>query len=552
MSGPELHLKNSGSYTRRMPISAGLEPYSGAWTTNEVAHLLKRTLFGATRADIEHFLGLGRAQAVNELLSIDPAPLAPPLKDYDNKDIAAGDPDLGIAIGQTWVDIFTQDGNANGRRTDSLRAWWIGNMIDQDRTIREKMTLFWQNHFVTSAGDVGNARFSYLYNTMLRRQALGNLKTLTRAVTLSPAMLNYLNGRYNTAGAPDENFARELQELFTLGKENQPNYTEEDVKTVARVLTGWRVKDADNSVYFDPRGHDDKNKSFSSFYSGTTITGGSDAASGDRELDALMNMIFAKDIEVSRFIVTKLYRWFVYYQIDDATKTNMIEPLAKLLRDGGWEIKPVLSALLNSAHFFDGANQGCVIKSPMDYMIGFCRETHLKFPPASDTATRYQFYKVIAWFGYLLQQFPCDPPDVSGWKAYYQAPNFHEIWITSDSYPKRVQFADLLGVYGYTINNFELKVDHLSFAAGMPNPSDPNQLLNDVLTVLYRVPLSATTRERIKHDILLSGQANDYYWTNAWNAYIANPSDPMAVSTVRDRIKGLMQYLMNLAEYQLS
>ena len=544
MSGPNTYL--------RMPVTTGLEPYSGPWTANEVAHLLKRTLFGATRADIEHFLSMSPAQAVNALLSIDPTPLAPPLKDYDNKDIAADDPDLNITIGQTWVDTYTQDGTANGRRTDSLRAWWIGNMIDQDRTVREKMTLFWQNHFVTSAGDVNNARFSYLYNSLLRAHAVGNFKALTRAITLSPAMLNYLNGRYNSAGAPDENFARELQELFTLGKENQPNYAEADVKTAARVLTGWRVNDADNSVHFDPRAHDDKNKTFSSFYSGTTITGSGDAAAGDRELDALLDMIFAKNVEVSRFIVTKLYRWFVYYQIDDPTRVNVIEPLAKMLRDGGWEVKPVLSALFNSAHFFDVANQGCCIKSPMDFMIGFCRETGIKFPPVSDTATRYQFMKLIAWFGYLLQQFPCDPPDVSGWKAYYQAPNFHEIWITSDTYPKRNQFADLLLIFGHTINGFELKVNPLSFAAGMSNPSDPNQLLNDVLTVLYRVPLSAATRERIKHDILLSGQANDYYWTNAWNAYIANPADNMAAMAVNDRIRGLMQYLMNLAEYQLS
>lgn len=552
MSGPNTSLLQSGSHYRRAPITAGLEPYTGAWTSNEVAHLLKRTLFGATRSDIDHFLSRTPAQAVNELLSVDPTPLAPPLKDYDNKEIATGDPDLGIAIGQTWVNTFTQDGTANGRRTDSLRAWWIGNMINQDRTIREKMTLFWQNHFVTSAGDVGNARFSYLYNTMLRANAVGNLKTLTRAVTLCPAMLNYLNGRYNSAGVPDENFARELQELFTLGKENSPNYTEADVKTAARVLTGWRVRDEDNSVYFDARAHDDKNKTFSSFYNGTTITGSSDANAGDRELDALLDMIFAKNVEVSRFIVTKIYRWFVYYEIDDATRINVIEPLAKMLRDGGWEIRPVLSTLFNSAHFFDAGNQGCYIKSPMDFMIGFCRETGLQFPSPSDTATRYQFFKVLGYFGYVLQQYPCDPPDVSGWKAYYQAPNYHEIWITSDTYLKRNQFVDLLTVVGYTVDSFELKVDPLAFARSMPNPSDPNQLLNDILAVIYRVPLLAATRERIKHDILLTGQANDYYWTNAWNAYIANPSDAMASMTVSDRIRNLLRYLMDLAEYQLS
>jgi uncharacterized protein (DUF1800 family) len=536
----------------RRQLSTGLAPYSGPWTADEVAHLLKRTLFGFKVADLEYFKGLTVSQAVDELLTPTATAPAPPLKDYDNSNITANDADLQIPIGQTWVDKGTLDGTAESRRRDSLRAWWMGQIISQDRSVQEKMTLFWHNHFVTASNDAGTARAAYSYNTLLREQCLGNLKQLTRAITLNTAMLTFLNGRYNTSGAPDENFARELQELFTLGKENQPNYTEADVKTVARVLTGWRVKDDDNTVFFEPRFHDTKDKVFSSFYGNRVITGRSGADAGDLELDELIDMIFSKDRELSRFLVTKIYRWFVYYEIDDNTRANVIEPLAQLLRDSNWEVKPVLSALLKSEHFFDMLNRGCQIKSPVDFIAGFCRELELTFPPEADTVNLYGLWRLLVSFGYLLQQTLCDPPDVSGWKAYYQAPNFYEIWINSDTYPKRNQFTDLLVVMGYTQGGFNLKVDPIAIARRMSNPSDPNALLDDVLRLMYRVPLSDTAKAQIKKDILLSGQASDYYWTNAWNAHIAAPNDAMATSLVQNRLRDLLKYLMNQAEYHLA
>jgi uncharacterized protein (DUF1800 family) len=533
-------------------LSSGLTPYAGPWTANEVTHLLKRTMFGARIADVGYFLGMPATQAVDELLS-PAAPMPdPPLKDYDNKDIPATDPDILVPVGQTWVNTATFDGTADGKRRVSLRAWWMGNIIAQDRSIREKMTLFWHNHFVTAADDSGSARFAYSYNTLLREHGLGNLKAMTRAITLNTAMLSYLNGRYNTAGAPDENYARELQELFTMGKENQPNYTEADVKTAARVLTGWRVNDVDNTVHFDPSKHDKDDKTFSSFYGNTVITGRTGDTAGDLELDDMLNMIFAKGPELSRFIVTKLYRWFVYYEIDANTKANVIEPLAQLLRDGNWEIRPVLSALLKSEHFFDTLNQGCQIKSPVDFTVGFCREMELEFPTSNGTATLYGHWKLMIAFGYLLQQTLCDPPDVAGWKAYYQAPSFYETWINSDTYPKRNQFTDLLILAGYTYGGYSLKVDPLAFAKRMSNPADPNVLLDDVLKVIYRVPLSVAARAQIKKDILLSGQSQDYYWTNAWIAYANSPGDPMLSAAVGNRMRDLLKYLMNLAEYHLS
>ncbi len=140
-------------------------------------------------------------------------------------------------------------------------------------------------------------------------------------------------------------------------KENNPNYTEPDVIAAARVLTGWCIDETTDEVYFDVERHDTGSKTFSSFYGGTTITGRSDANAGDTELDELLNMIFNKRVEVSEFMVRKLYRFFVYYTIDANTETNVIKPLAQLFRDSNWEVKPVLARLFKSEHFFDVLSQ---------------------------------------------------------------------------------------------------------------------------------------------------------------------------------------------------
>ena len=530
--------------------SSGLNPYTGPWTANEVAHLLKRTMFGATKADLVYFSGKSMTQAVDELLNPVASMPAPPVKEYTPT--GATTPDTNIAMGTTWVNDPNTDGNVNNSRKDSLKSWWMGVMLNQDRSVREKLTLFWHNHFSTQTETVANAAMLYKHYNLLRTSCLGNFKSLVRAVTIDPNMLDYLNGQYNTKGAPDENYARELQELFTLGKENNPNYSEGDVQTAARVLTGWRIDTTTLSAYFDETKHDNQDKTFSSFYSNTTITGQSGPTGGDLELDALMNMIFSRGPEVSTFIVKKLYRWFVYYEIDAAAEANVIAPLAALFQSSNWDIKPVLDALFKSEHFFDVLNQACLIKSPVDFAIGLCREFQVQFPDSSDPSKQYGMWDFILNWVRVLQQDVGDPPNVSGWPAYYQIPMFHEIWINSDTYPKRNQFSDTLVYLGYTRAGQTLIIDPVAFTKTLTNPGDPNVLITEALGVLYRISFSQAARDQVKTDILLSGQTNDYYWTNAWNAYIANPSDMMALQAVYTRLRDLYKYFMNLAEYHLS
>ena len=527
---------------------SGLTPYNGPWTSNEVIHLLKRTMFGSTPDDINYFLGLGMNQSVDTLLTVSATPPAPPVKNYNNNNIPATDPDYNIPMGQTWVTINTTD--ADGQRRNSLKAWWMGLMINQERNIREKMTLFWHNHFATETTDLGRMIWAYNYNVLCRKNALGNFKQFVRDITLDAAMLRYLNGYLNINTAPDENYARELQELFTLGKENNPNYTEDDVMAAARVLTGWKINGTTNTYFFNSNQHDRNNKQFSSFYNNYVLTGRTGVTAGDLELTDLINLIFSKSTEVSRFIAKKLYRYFVYYKIDAATEVNVINPLAQLLVSNNWEIKPVLSVLFKSEHFFDVVNQGCYIKSPVDLVVSVCREFGIVFPNATDYVNAYNMWSFMQSYAALLQQNIGDPPSVAGWAAFYQAPQFHETWINADTYPRRNLFTDTMIGPGYTRSGQKIIIDPVAFTKKLSNPSDPNILMNDALRFLFRIDLSAASKTALKNQILLSNQSQDYYWTNAWAAYISNPT-AANYQVVYTRLRDLYKYLMDLAEYQL-
>src|SRR5690349_4886780 len=180
-------------------IQSGLNPYIGAWTTNEVAHLLKRTMFGAKKADIDYFKSMPVSQAVDALLTLPGTLPGPPIKNYDNTSIAASDPDYAVTTGSTWVNASSQDGTANNRRISSFKSWWTGLMINQGRTIQEQMVLFWHNHFSTETNEYSKGIYAYRQNTLFRQNAVGNFKQLVRSVTIDLAMLHYLNGYLNTS-----------------------------------------------------------------------------------------------------------------------------------------------------------------------------------------------------------------------------------------------------------------------------------------------------------------------------------------------------------------
>lgn len=503
-------------------------------------------MFGAAKKDIDYFKTKSFQASVDEILN-PTAPIPdPPVKEY-----AATSADTTIAQGSTWVADPSVDGTVNSLRIASFKKWWMGVMIRQDRSVREKMTLFWHNHFSTETNVIGNAQFVYKHHALLRANALGNFKALVKAVTIDPGMLVYLNGERNTKNAPDENYGRELQELFCCGKGAGSKYTEDDVKAAAQVLTGWKNDPLTISSSFDVKRHDTKDKLFSSFYNNTIIQGKNSPTAGDEEIDAMLDMIFATQ-ETAKYICRRIYRWFVYYDIDDVVETNIITPLADIMRSNNYDMLPVLNALLKSEHFFDALAKGCLIKSPVELVVGACREFNVAFQPDADFMSNYGFYNYLLNWCANMQQNIGDPPDVSGWKAYYQAPQFYENWINSDTLPKRNQFTDTMVSNGYTFNGKKISIDAAEFAKTLSNPGDPNVLIDDITRILYRVDISAASKTQLKTDILLGGQSTDYYWTDAWNMFVNNPSNMSNATTVRTRLRDLLKYFMDLSEYQLA
>jgi uncharacterized protein (DUF1800 family) len=532
-------------------ITSGINPYSGPWTENEIVHLLKRTMFGAKKADVDYFKTRTVSQAVDELLNPTAPNPAVPVKEYATS-ANATTPDTNIVQGTTWINDINNDGTVQSQRIASYKKWWTGVMINQDRSIREKMIMFWVNHFGNEASDVGFGNWAYKQHDLIRQNALGNFKVMMDAITKDVMMLRYLNGYLNVASAPDENYSRELMELFTLGKGPGSQYTENDVKEAAKVLTGWQINGTTYTSFFNSNRHtaNGVNKTFSSFFNNTVITGRTGATAGQLELNELLNMIFATQ-EVAKFMVRKFYRFFVYYTIDATTETNVIEPLADIFRSNNYELRPVLTALFKSEHFFDVLNQNCYIKSPADHIIGSLREMNTVFPPLTDWDTNYGmwnfFYASMANTGQILH----DPPNVSGLPAYYQEPLYHEIWINSDSLPKRNIFTDTMSNNGFTRNNIRVVFNFVNYVQQFGNPGNPNDLIDDALKFIFRNQLSYESKKTIKTQILLSNQQWDYYWTNAWTAYIASPT-AANFNVVNTRLKSLFQYFFNLAEYQLS
>jgi uncharacterized protein (DUF1800 family) len=525
--------------------SLGLNTYKGSWLPLHTKHLLNRTLFGAKASDIAYFNTKGLIASVDELLNVPNTLPSPPLNDYNSATLT----DPNVVPGTTWVNDITNDGTINSNRRNSYKKWLVSVWVNQEKNIREKITLFWSNHFGTEADTVIYGSMIYNHQQILRVNCVGNFKQMVRAVTTDPGMLRYLNGYLNTKTAPDENFGRELQELFTVGKEGGAKYSEDDVKTAAKVLTGWKI-DANFNSIFDSTRHDTNNKLFSSFYNNTTITGKT-GTNGALETDELLNMIFQKT-EVAKFICRKLYRYFVYYYIDANVENNIITPLANAFIANNFEIKPVLKLLFQSEHFFDSLYIGCQIKSPTDHVVGFLRQYEIAFPNAvSEYADAYYLYNNIVNQLISMGQSPVDPPNVAGWPAYYQSPDFNELWINADTLPKRNKFTDLMLETGYTKNGKKIIVNTVQFAKAVcTNPSDPVLLIDSLFSFLVSTDISSSLKSTLKTQILLSGQTSDYYWTDAWNLYNTNPTT-INFNTVNTRLKALLKYIMNLPDYQL-
>jgi uncharacterized protein (DUF1800 family) len=371
-----------------------------------------------------------------------------------------------------------------------------------------------------------------------------------KEMSKEPQMLFYLNGHYNVKNSPDENYARELQELFTIGKGNNL-WNEDDVKEAAKVLTGFRADMTSMTGTFNPALHETGNKVFSAFYNGTVITGLAGAA-GATELDTLIDMIFSKDQYVAKFICRKIYRFFVYYNIDATVENTIIDGLAQTFIANNWNIVPVLSQLLKSDHFYDMLTDYCFIRTPMDYFLGMSRSLALPIPATLSLEDEYRAYYSLAGLCSQCGMDPGDPPNVAGWPAFYQTPQFHQMWINSDTLPKRMKTTDQLFTSGgiYVSPGFQLKCDVLAFVQTLSDPSDPVAIIDDCVKYLLTIGLTTTSKDYYRA-LLLDGTMLNSSWTNAWNNYIANPSNATLAGIVRTRLQDMLTKLLRLAEHHL-
>jgi uncharacterized protein (DUF1800 family) len=529
--------------------SYSLRPFADNLKDDEILHLLRRCLLGVGHKELSFFKGKSLDQCLNILLQASPAP-APALEELSD----GVDQNPAIKVGGTWIHEQFENEEVNYRRKLMFRMWWTGLIINRDFSLTEKMTLFWHNHFVTETDVVKDSRYSYYYVAMLRSHALGNFKKLIREGTTTPAMLVYLGGSTNFKSAPNENFARELMELFTLGKGYGVQYTEDDVKAAARVLTGWH-DDKEHSIgIFDPLQHEDADKHFSSFF-GNTIIRGRQGVDGACETDELIEMILKKK-EAARYVCRNLYRWFTYAHVDSKIEQQIILPLAEIYYRNNFEILPVLKTLLGSEHFFDPAFRGCIVKSPVDFLIGSAQQIGMKtyYAPAKTYTNLVECHE--PWLQYFLYCEDLsmrigDPPSVAGWAAYYQAPNFHRWWVNSASLSLRKKITDGLCTHeGLKFNGYYMSFDFLSFARQFQNPEDLDDFVQQCTDLLCAVPLSTSSIAQLKES-LVSGMETNYYWKKAWTKLAADPDDKETKEVIEARLRMYFAKLFSMPEYHM-
>jgi hypothetical protein len=520
-----------------------LTPYTGPWTFETAAHLLRRTIFGPTKARIEQAVDEGLDNTIASLMG--PTPEVDPPIYYD----FSADPTA--EIGETWTDKVL-DGNITGiyfAREKTLWAWWFMQMNRNQTTIHEKLTLFWHNHFVVS--EAGHANMQWDYLSLLREYALGDFRELTKRITIDRSMLIYLNGTSNYVTEPNENYARELLELFTIGKGNlvapgdYTNYTEQDIAAIARALTGWTAWTPGNepaAFEYWWSSHDSSTKQLSHRFDNQVITN-----AGADEYKNVIDIIFQKD-EVARHICRRLYSWFVHYNINDTIEAEVIEPMAQILIDNDYIIQPTLEALLRSEHFFSSEVRGCMIKSPLDCF--YSAYNTFDVAPADDLLVEYNIWVAWYWQFLDLEMGVFKHPSVAGWKAYYQGPQYYRNWINSASLTlRRRMLRDIKWLIQY-ISPETKGYDFLTFIESLDNPMEPNDLIDEVCQLIYPRPLTSEQKDFFKA-ALIPGLP-DFEWTVEYSDYLSDPDNEAKRLSVENKLFSMFTAMMNVPEFQLS
>lgn len=388
-------------------------------TYDEGAHLLRRMGFGGSPTEIDEITSLGREGAADFLIN------------YEQIDNRAMDDLLRSSFD------FSNPLDFPRFNLGELQRWWFTRMVYTRRPFEEKMTLFWHNHFATSASKTGEL-FIYNQNLTLRSHALGQFDNLLLRVAQDPAMLLWLDGVTNVRGKPNENFARELQELFTMGITDvvtgEPNYTEEDVKEIARAFTGWK--------FFHPRldpnpfnyqfvvNDPEHDNTVKTIYSGTQW-----ARSGNLDGADVIGIISARRA-TARYLVKKLFDFFVYPVDGGAADKATIEKFADVYMSRNHSIKELVRAIFTSDEFFSQRARFALVKSPVEIIVGAIRMLGARYNPGT-SAREGASNNTLAAVSIFLGQELFNPPDVSGWKLNLG-------WINTSTLLNRFTYADLL------------------------------------------------------------------------------------------------------------
>jgi len=525
-----------------------IKTYTGIWDENKAAHLLRRTLFGPTYKQIKEAENLGMNATLDSILTL-------PTQTYP---LTVSNDEQIDKIGETWVDKpyptdLLKIQLTNNKRNESLGCWTMENISKGNFSIVEKMSLFWQNHF--AAEDSNDARATYNYIKLLRSNALGNFRELVKDITIDPCMLMFLNGNSNTKKKPNENYSRELLELFSVGKGLQvgagdyTNFTEEDIKQGAKILTGWNVKGVLSSVeittssYFISSKHDISSKTLSNRLGSVVIQNGN-----EQEYSTYIDHLFSTNVP-ALFICKKLYRWFVNYDITDEVQKTVIEPLAQLLVESDYEIKSVLKALLSSEHFYDIKIVGTIIKNPLEFIFSLTNSTNSWFN--FTTEINYSFLKEIYSFSAVIGMNYFRPPSVGGWTAYYQAPSFTRLWMNSSYVKLRFDVAAYLLTDGFKSNvdnSTIFTINVIDYVQGLSNPKSAPQIVDD--TVLVFCPKGLTDQVKSTLKLILTDGQPDFEWTLQYDEYVKDSSNVMKKNAIIGRLRQFLTFLFKLPEFQ--
>lgn len=542
-----------------------LNAISGELGLVNARHLLRRTSFKYTPEQVRTLSNLTITEALNLIFT------PPQLVGTPFDPLPEGNPD---GYWTNFVGNSSTIQNQERKRIIVSGWWWYQTQIDF--SIGHKLTHFLSTRFTVSKKDI-NASDFYDYLRLLHHYALGNYKELSFKMTYNNAMLVYLNNNLNSSSAPNENYAREFLELFTIGKGpqlaagNYTNYTEHDIVQAARVLTGIKNEVTRSTLdpqtgipcgIFEPSLHDSGSKTFSEAFDMNQISGSSSASEQLNELASFVTMVFNKT-ETAKHICRKIYHYFVSNAISPIIEASIIQPLALILQNNNYELEPVLRSLFASEHFFDTDNTnqleaiiGGTIKSPLQLFAEINSALELPYPNCIVQPLNYytQFWIPFSHNTFFAKSdmLLFEPPNVAGHPAYYQAPDFDKTWISSSTLHIRFTIIESL-LNGENLYNSNTPIYPqpdlaLLFSSSTicSNPEDPFVLTRELCEHFFGQIAPQERYDYFMNTFLLEGQP-PIDWTSVWSFYIqAN-----FTTVVNLRLKKLIVAILKAPEAQL-